>query len=231
MLEETAHLDLLSKSTGEGFETQSLAEFSNSRNELLEKREEALKAHLAARKIRIRKRRGIRRGRCRSSHGNVHRSGKRSFTTSAGSICISSVLANASRNSKATWPRLQNKSLTARYRGRIPDWRFAQGDGSPSFVVQYFVPPGFSDAFANSAAAIDLPPGATATGADVDSDTGDIWISAEEGGAQILPPRLVHVDLFGTALETLIPDIGPAVCPRHWFRRGGNVCRRPELAH
>lgn len=45
VLEETAHLDLLSKSTSEGFAPESLSEFSKLRNELLEKREEALEAH------------------------------------------------------------------------------------------------------------------------------------------------------------------------------------------
>ena len=45
LLEETDHLDALSKSTGEDFAPESLAEFSNLRNELLEKMEEAIKAH------------------------------------------------------------------------------------------------------------------------------------------------------------------------------------------
>ncbi len=43
--EEADHLDVLSKSTSAGFAPESLKEFSNLRNELLEKREEALKAH------------------------------------------------------------------------------------------------------------------------------------------------------------------------------------------
>ena len=107
VLEETAHLDLLSKSTSEGFAPQSLAEFSDLRNELLEKREEALKAHPPEKSV-LEKGVEFVEGGVEAVTGMFIEAAKEAYDLSQIHLHFVS-FANTSRNSKATWPRLQNK--------------------------------------------------------------------------------------------------------------------------
>lgn len=94
---------------------------------------------------------------------------------------------------------------------------FAGGPPSPSHVFQYMPQPFFDPFLINT----NIPPGElpanlSAHGADIDPDTGDLWIVADQlMGQTIVGRRLIRSDLNGTVLQTLtLPNISPPVMLR-----------------
>jgi hypothetical protein len=91
------------------------------------------------------------------------------------------------------------------------------GGGPLSHIFQYSPQPFFDPFLIN----MNIPPGElpsnlVAHGADIDPETGDLWIVADElMGQTIVGRRLIRSDLSGTVLETLTPpNLSPPVMIR-----------------
>jgi hypothetical protein len=78
----------------------------------------------------------------------------------------------------------------------------------PSYLYQLHTYGPWFDVVGPVADPIGLAPNLNANGADVDSATGEVWISAGELGVPSPNLRLLHIDLAGNVLATLSPDLG-----------------------
>jgi hypothetical protein len=83
----------------------------------------------------------------------------------------------------------------------------------PAHIVQYLLTTPFSPTVPLLPAG-ELPGDIDPLGVDVDSSTGEIWISAEQVQGTTRTAVLLRAELDGTILETLTPALGLAVVPR-----------------